>query len=283
LGNVFLKNHNISLRIGKFSFYKPLNILNNTIINSKLHNFALNTTTDPTLPTLCVVTRIYWAQLQYFSVFALALYHTGLHNVRIYLINTDNQTNIQQLEETVQFINQLVLRKDFVVLLDLGEPSNGQDFGYPMTDRALAYLYRQHVNSSSICQYFTFTNADNFYSRNFAKKILPHMKAEKDIIAWGFVSHHRKVHYQELIDATIKTVPEIVDDGTQKCTPVKFIPGYVDLGAVAYRLSFLQKHNLYFRPPDGSYHYGSDGYFAEQAARRTTTSIILRQTLFMHQ
>jgi hypothetical protein len=244
---------------------------------------ALNTSYDHTIPTLCMVIRIYSAQILYFPVLALGLYHNGLHNIRIYLINTDSRTNIQQLEQTVKFINELILRKDFITLLDVGKPSTVKDFGYEMTDRALSYLYKQNVHSPSICQYVTFTNGDNFYSRNFARKILPHMKNGKDIIAWGFVSHHGKPHYKESIDSTKKTVPEIVDDTTEKCTPVELKAGFADLGAVAYRLSFLQKHNLYFRSPNVGYSFGSDGYFVEQAARRTSASILLKQTLFVHQ
>ncbi len=273
----------ISFSFGNFLSYKPFNILNTTISNGKSLNLALDTAPDRTLPILCVVARIYYAQISYFPVFALALYHTNLHNIRIFLINTDNRTDVSQLKQTIQFINQLVLRTDFVILLDLGKPTSETDFGYGMTDRALTYLYQQHANSSSICQYVTFTNADNFYSRNFVKKILPHMKAEKDIIAWGFVSHHPKPQYQEWIDPKKKTVPEIVDDGTEKCTPAILRKGYIDLGAVAYRLSFLQKHNLYFLRPHWTDIYRSDGYFVDDAATRTNTSILLRQTLFVHQ
>jgi len=253
------------------------------VSNSKSFTLALNISSDPTLPILCIVTRIYGAQISYFPVLALGLYHTGLQNIRIYVINTDNRTDISQLKQTIKFINELILRQDFVTLLNLGEPSVGKDFGYEMTDLALTYLYKQYLQSPSICQYVTFTNGDNFYSRNFGRKILSHMKAEKDIIGWGFVSHHYKPHYKESIDSKKKTVPEIVDDGTEKCTPVELKADFADLGAVAYRLSFLQKHNLYFRRSDGSYSFGSDGYFVGEAARRTSASIILKQTLFVHQ
>lgn len=152
-----------------------------------------------------------------------------------------------------------------------------------MTDRVLDYLYKQHMNSSSICQYVTFTIGDNFYSRNFAKKILPHMKSEKDIIGWGFISHHYVPVRKESIDSTKKSVSEIVDDGSERCITVELKINFADLGAVAYRLSFLQKHNLYFRRPDGAYAFGSDGYFVEQAVKRTNASVILRQTVFVHQ
>jgi hypothetical protein len=249
----------------------------------KSFNLALNTTFDPTLPTLCIVTRIYWAQIPYFPVLALALYHTGLGNIRIYVVNTDYRTDIPELEQTIKFINDIVLHKDFVTFLDLDEPPMEEDFGYGMTDRALTYLYKQHENSPSKCQYVTVTNGDNFYSRSFAKQILPYMKTGKDIIAWGFLSHHYKPQYQEFIDKKRKTVPQVMDDGTEKCATTELRNTVVDLGAVTYRLSFLYEYNLYFARPDGSYSFGSDGYFVEEAAKRTNTSIILRQTFFIHQ
>ena len=267
------------------TFYKSIQCTNKNVTNAKSLNLGFWTkfNYDPSLPTLCVVTRIYYAQISYFPVFALALYHSHLHNIRIYLVSTDNRTNIEQLEQAIQFTNQLVSRNDFVSLLDLGQPSTDRDYGYRMTDRALTYLYQQYKNSSSICQYITLTNADNFYSRNFLKKILPHMQAGKDIIAWGFLSHHFKPQYYQKIDPKNKTVPEVIDDGTEKCTPVELRAGSVDLGAVAYRLAFLQAHNLLFQYAGRGYSFNSDGYFAETAARLTNTSVILKQTLFVHQ
>ncbi len=89
----------------------------------KSFSMALNTSYDHTIPTLCMVTRIYSAQILYFPVLALGLYHNGLHNIRIYLINTDSRTNIQQLEQTVKFINELILRQDFITLHLLGKTS----------------------------------------------------------------------------------------------------------------------------------------------------------------
>jgi hypothetical protein len=66
---------------------------------------------------------MYFAQISYYPVFTLALYHINLYNIRIYVINTGTRTNLQQLEKTIQFINQVVLRTDFVIRLDLSKPS----------------------------------------------------------------------------------------------------------------------------------------------------------------
>jgi len=251
--------------------------------NSIPFNLALNIAPDSSLPTLCIVTRIYGAQLTYFPILALSLYHNGPHNIRIYVVNTDIRTNLEQLNETIDFINQLVRRNDFVSLLNFGPPTRKDDFGYDMTDHALSYLYEQNLQSPSICQYVVFTNGDNFYTKNFASKLIPHMKQGKDMIGWGFVSHHGKPHYQEKIDPHRKAMPEIVDDATGKCTPIELRAGFADLGSVAYRLAFIQKHNLSFRSTGGSYSFGSDGFFVTQAASRANVSVVLRQTLFVHQ
>jgi hypothetical protein len=263
--------------------YKSTKVFNTVLKSSNPFRYTYNYSFNSSAPALCIITRIYGSQISYFPILALAFLHTGLDNIRIYVINTDNRTDIQQLKQTIQFINDLVFRMDYVTFLDLGEPSKQNEFGYGMTDRALSYLYNQTMQSPSLCQYVVFTNGDNFYSKIFGTRILPHMKNGKDIIAWGFVSHHYKPHYKESIDDKKKRVPQIVDDGTGKCTPVELRPGYADLGSVAYRLAFLKKHNLYFRRSDGSYSFGSDGYFVEQAAQRTSASVILKQTLFVHQ
>lgn len=214
---------------------------------------------------------------------ALGLYLNGLHNIRIYVINTDRKTDLQQLKQTIHWINSLVHQNDYITLLDCGQPSIVNDFGYEMTDRALEYFYYQYTNSSSICQYITITNADNFYLKKFAKRLLPRMKEKRDIIAWGFISHHYKPQDIEKSSKNKVAIPQIIDEGTEKCISVKLVTGFADLGTVAYRLAFLQMHKLYFRAPDKSYGFGSDGYFVTIAATKTNSSVILRQTLFVHQ
>ncbi|CAF1325672.1 unnamed protein product [Adineta steineri] len=262
---------------------KLLKFFNDRDSHSNLFNYSYNYNVNSSTPTLCIITRIYGPQVSYFPVLALALLHTGLDNIRIYVTNTDSRTDIQQLKQTINFLNKLVSRRDYITFLDLGVLPPKNEFGYIMTDRALSYLYNQTNNSSSSCQYVVVTNGDNFYSQIFGTRILPHMKDGKDMIAWGFVSHHYKPHYREFINQSKQAVHQTIDDGTGKCTPVALRAGFADLGSVAYRLAFLKKHNLYFRRSDGSYSFGSDGYFVEQAAQRASSSVILKQTLFFHQ
>ncbi|CAF1016718.1 unnamed protein product [Adineta steineri] len=262
---------------------KPFMLLYNTDDWSNFFHYSYNYNINSSTPILCIITRIYEPQVSYFPVFALALLHTGLDNIRIYVTNTDRRTDIRQLKQTISFLNKFVLRKDYITFLNLGDPPQRNDDGYVMTNRALSYIYEQNNHSSSACQYIVVTNGDNFYSQIFGKRILPHMKDGKDMIAWGFVSHHYKPHYKEFINQTNLTVLQIIDDGTGKCTPVAFRAGFAELGSVAYRLAFLKKHNLYFNQPDASYSVSLDGYFVEQAAQRASSSVILKQTLFFHQ
>ena len=235
--------------------------------------------------TFCVLTRVHGPQIGYFPLFALSLYHSGLENIRIYVINTDNRTDMQLLSKRINYVNELVSQSSFTVLLDLPMIPQATDYGYGITDHALTHLYDQHLKYTSPCQYLMVTNGDNLYSSNFGAKLYPHMKAYKDLIAWGFVSHHFKPHYKEFIQNWIKFVPQVFDDGTGKCTPVALRVGTADLGAVAYRFVFLYKNKLFFREPGKSepYSFGSDGWFVEKAAKLTKESVILRQTLFMHQ
>lgn len=273
----------ISYSIGIFSSAKSID-RSDTIVSTmkRLLLAPSNDTSRASLPTLCVVARIYWKQLAYFPVFALSLYHAGFHNIRIYLVNTDNRTNIKELEQVIQFVNDLVSQKDFLTLLSLGSYNNTKDYGYGLTDRALTYLYDQYKYSPSICEYVTLTNADNLHNKSFMKKILPHMKAGKDLIAWGFVSRYRWAHRIE-VDRKNKTIPELWDDGTDKCLPAVLKRRAIDLSAVAYKLSFLEREKLYFVPLEKRNLYYADGKFAEEASKRTNASVLLKQTLVFHQ
>ena len=234
-------------------------------------------------PSLCVITRIHGPQIPYFPLFALALHLSGLDRLRIYVVNTDSRTNLVHLRQTIDFINNLVQVEHFVALLDLGPLPEINQFGYGVTDQALRYLYDQQANNTSNCDYVMVTNADNLYTKNFAVKVLPHMKDNYDIIGWSFVSHHQKSHFQEKFNETNNVGPKFIDDGTEKCTPTTLHIGVLDLGAAMYRFGFLFKHRLYFRSDDDAYHGGSDGFFIEQAIQHTKHSVVLRQTIFIHQ
>ncbi|CAF1505171.1 unnamed protein product, partial [Adineta ricciae] len=146
-------------------------------ILSQNRTFVLNKSHAATR-CLCVITRVYGPQVEYLPVLALGLRYAGLQNIRMFVVNTDNRTDIGQLAATIEIINKLVRHSNYIRLLDMGVLSAQNDYGYDMTDRALKYLYEGTSRPYTTCAYVMFTNADNFYARSFGKYILPYMKTK---------------------------------------------------------------------------------------------------------
>jgi hypothetical protein len=232
--------------------------------------------------SLCGLIRVHSGQLSYLPVLALALSHTGFGRMHLYVISIDTSIDNQLLLRTIDMINTIVRRVDYITLLDVGT-SDENDYGFTLTDRALTYLYHQYEHSPSTCQYVILTNGDNFYSRELGKNVLPHMYAKKDIIAWNFVSRYYWPDSIKVSEVKNQTTPKIVDTGKAKCIPVSMRVGHADLGTVAYRVAFLKQHGLHIHYPNGTYDAWSDGFFVQIAASLTNASVILRQTLYVHQ
>jgi hypothetical protein len=217
--------------------------------------------------------------MSYLPVIALAFSQAGFDNIHLYVLSIDKRIDRQLLIRTVDMINTVTNRSKYVSILDVGIPKEN-DYGFTLTDRALTYLYNQYEHLPSACQYIIFTNGDNLYSQHLGKNVLPHMYAKKDIIAWDFVSRYYR---GSSVKIGMKTSPEIVDAGTAKCLAVALQTGAADFGTAAYRLAFLKQHKLHIFYPNGTYSEQSDGYFIETASRLTNASVILRQTLYIHQ
>lgn len=274
---IFLKFWNSALDEPSHCAYRTLNY------TTQYHSRLNQNSSPESSPKLCVLTRIYGAQVEYFPAFVLSLRHSGLDDVRIYVINTDSRTNIQLLERAIKSVNAFVSQRNYITLLRLGEPPVASDYGYIMTDRALLFLYRQYEEYASQCQYLLITNSDNLYSRKLGKLILPQMKAKKDLIAWDFVSHHFQGYFQKCYTTKNLPSPEVIDYGTEKCMQVAFEVGRIDLGAAIYRFAFLHEHKLLFEQVNQPYKKESDGFFVVQASKLTNESVIVRHTLFFHQ
>jgi hypothetical protein len=220
--------------------------------------------------------------MSYLPALALALNHTGFDNMRLYAINIDKKVDKEWLSRTIKMINTVVGRENYISPLNIDQFEKDK-FGFMSMDRMLTYLYKQYEYSPSTCEYIILTNSDNLYSRHLGKHILPHMHAKKDIIAWNFVSKYYLPFSTEVSDGKMEITAQIVDTLTEKCIPVALRRGAVDLGGVSFRLAFLKQHNHHIHYSNGSYNRVSDGYFIETAANLTNTSVILRQTLFIHQ
>ncbi|CAF3480343.1 unnamed protein product [Rotaria socialis] len=247
---------------------------NNAINNSNLLHSEPN--------ALCVLVRIYGPQVPYLTAFALGFLHNSFDYLRMYVINTHPSTDNQLLSRTIDAINRIALRANYITLLNLGKPLDN-DYGYTLTDHALTYLYNQYERYPSMCQYIIITNGDNLYSRHLGSKILPLMKAKKDIIAWDFVTRYPQPYLIELMNGGKPFNYEVSDDGTAKHMEVSLETGFVDLGAVAYRLSFLSHYRLNFSYSNRAYIPESDGLFVEMASRLTNNTVLVRQILYIHQ
>ena len=265
------------IRSNNLSMHPSVTFIDNRYDNSKTRILAAYTST-----ALCVLIRVHSGHISYLPVLALALNHTGFDNIHLYVINIDKNRNNKSLVHIIQIIDTIILRTNYITLLDVGMPKEN-DFGFTMTDRALTFLYKQYEHSPSLCQYVIMTNGDNLYSKDLGMNVLPYMNAKKDIIAWNFVSRYYRPGDTKVGRGKEKISPEIVDNGTHKCIEAALRKDYADLGTAAYRVAFLKQHRLHIHYPNGTYDGWSDGAFAERAASLTDTSIILRQTLFVHQ
>ncbi|CAF4502870.1 unnamed protein product, partial [Rotaria socialis] len=198
-------------------------------------------------------------------------------------------TALSEFEEKIRQIKLMFLYNGYPSrhidwrLTTLFSTPSKDDFGYKLTDLALMYLYDQYARLPSKCDYILITNGDNLYSSFLGSKLKTHLLARKDIVAWDFISHYERVNLLQADSLEKGTNYEIFDDGTAKCLPISLIPGHFDLGAAVYRLAFLRHYALQFRYPDGSYDSWSDGYFMARASGYTNATVLIRQTLLIHQ
>lgn len=234
------------------------------------------------VPTLCVIVRVYDRQLQDLPVLALSLYRSGIQPIRLFIVNTDIRTNLETLNQTIFHIQQFTGNHEFITWLSFSRIPYLNQYGYGVTDQALEYLYQQYDRNSSTCHYLLVTNGDNIYSHNLGKHIIPHMKMNVDMISWAFTSHHKREYRKIKTHKNKQRNPRTLDDGTEKCNPAILRLGEIDLGATVYRFSLLHKHKFYYKGTHG-YRIDSDGRFLEKVLPFANDSVVLGQTLFMHQ
>jgi hypothetical protein len=245
----------ISLGGSSLKQYSIFSINNNHFDNlnsSRLVNLTSN--------ILCCLVRIHGVHLPYLPVLALALSQAGFDNIHLYVVSIDKSIDKQLLLRKIDMINTIAQRVDYITLLELGE-AEPNDAGYSLLDHALTYLYNQSEHSPTACEYVLATNADNFYSSQLKKNVLPYMDAKADLIAWDFITRY----------------------GGPRCMRVGLGIGSADLGSAAYRLAFLKKHKLHYNYGNRPYDGLSDGHFVGSAASLADSIVILRQTLFIHQ
>ncbi len=228
--------------------------------NNHSHNLNSQKLVNSNSNTLCCLIRLHSVHLSYLPVLALSLSYAGFDKIHAYVVSIDPSIDKQLLHRKMDMINTIAQRVNYITYLELG-PAEPNDFGYSPLDHALTYLYNQHEHSPSACEYVLSTNGDNFYSSELRKVVLPHMEAKKDIIAWDFITRY----------------------GGPKCVPVALRLASADLGSAAYRVAFLKQHKLHFNYLNKPYDHLGDAYFIESAAKLSNGTVLLRQTLFIHQ
>ncbi|CAF3189183.1 unnamed protein product [Rotaria socialis] len=252
---------------------------------SVLSEFHISFTQSVTIkaPSLCVVVRVEKSKIRHLPVLALSLYQTGLQNLRLYLLISERGSGGELLTATIKLINQLVNQSNYVLLLDLVESSFSDMNSSELTDRVLEYLYNQSKYYPEACTYIVFTNSDSYYSRSFGRRLLPHMKASTDIIAWSFVAPFPRPSFNLKASSSHENTPRMLDNRFETCVSGQFKPEGVTSGSIAYRLAFLKAHKLSYCSLSGLFTQRTDGDFVVHAATFTNMSVLLKQTLLIHQ
>jgi len=286
---------------------------------STLSNNSTNTTTTTTLPPitsiihgppvfdiaqmdsgprLIVLARVYHKQFSYIPQFLSCFINENIP-IRIFFIVTDTKSDPNQLQSLLDWY-QNSLNIDMASILpitsqdafDIYNPSppNPNDYGYSYTDAAIEYLIDQEIAGPN--DYILFTNADNIYSTGmFTNYILHYMELEYQMIAFDMISHHQRgdVFQNDKESST----------GTQFHLSVSFQVAFIDLGALVFRFSLFRdkanSNHLQFVPteirvashtPGQSVSWNSfvaDGDLIVKAASMCNKTMIIRQTLFLHQ
>ncbi|KAI5480461.1 ER to Golgi transport-related protein [Pseudohyphozyma bogoriensis] len=218
---------------------------------------------------VCVIARTYGAQIHYLPIFLLALWNSGLEDVRVFLLNTDKAMKTKHLRKASEFVNHLTGRRDFATFLDWPITTTG-DYGYALTDQALLYFY-DHPELN--CEYLVLTNGDNLYSQTLGEMMKPWFEKKTDLMGINFVSHHKWRNATEEFDGDKTTS---VEPGTSVTMFVDFKPLRIDLGAAIFRYDMLRRNNLTFGST-GGYGWFSDGQFIEKAHALSTSAVRIHE------
>lgn len=187
--------------------------------------------------------------------------------ISMFVVNTDSESYAESdfMHAAAADANMKAGQK-FVFVLDASFhkiPPNKATYGYDVTDRVLDVLLGKRI-----CTHFLFTNGDNFYVRSLVEWIKPAVLEGKQLIAWDFLSHHKR-NYNVI--------------------KVQFIRSYVDLGSVlvARRAIVMKRPHVRFLP-DGSETgdlFARDYFFFkeiyDQVGEQNVS--IIHQVLFAHQ
>ncbi|KAL7543262.1 hypothetical protein ACHAXR_012764 [Thalassiosira sp. AJA248-18] len=220
---------------------------------------------------ICTIVRTHVGHANLLPITLLSLTqqsYTGLDvNLSIFVINTDPQGYMESgfMHSAAAYTNSKA-GLDLVTVLDESfhkKPPSKKAYGYDVTDLVLEHLLVSECN----CTHFLFTNGDNFYSRSLVEWIQPSISDGKQLIAWDFLSHHKRKY---------------------NVIQVQFIRQHVDLGSVLVdRRAIEVNPHVKFLPQGGRTVdlFARDFFFFKEIYDRVGPQNIsvIHQVLFAHQ
>lgn len=220
---------------------------------------------------ICAVVRTHIGQANILPITLLSLTqqsNQGGLALSLFVVNTDSEDYLESKFMHIAAADaNMKAGYNAVTVLDAAfhhEPPRKGAYGYDVTDHVLELLLDEKQN----CTHFLFTNGDNFYVRSFLDWIGPSVVDGKQLIAWDFLTHHKRKF---------------------NVIKVQFIRKQVDLGSVLVdrRAIQMKSPHMKFLPhgDDTRHLFARDYFFFREIYDYVGESnvSIIHQVLFAHQ
>ena len=242
---------------------RPEILPNTTTTTSRVNSTSPPTTTRPTIKppalptsaptaaptpkpvdhsTICIAIRTYEKQARWLDLLTKSLLSQHAESkynkqitLKLFIIDTESTSNTFQNEVRIMTDRHLHLFRTYnsriyfvtdKLTTDLSRRKNAF-YGYDTTDMLLSYIIDN--NDIHTCDWLMLTNGDNTYNSIWLDTITPIiLHNNTNIIAWDFVSHHRR------------------GNGTEQVIHVNMIRKYIDLGSMITRMSLYMNNNIKF-------------------------------------
>ena len=147
---------------------------------------------------ICVIVRTHPGQAKLLPITLLSLtqqsYQGADVSISIFVVNTDSKGYAEsEFMHVATADANMKAGQKVVSVLDASfhkKSPRKATYGYDVTDRALEHALMGKTN----CTHFLFTNGDNFYVRSLVEWIKPAILEGKQLIAWDFLTHHKRDH-----------------------------------------------------------------------------------------
>lgn len=213
--------------------------------------------------TICCAVRTYFMHKDLLMVLLASLTESSLASKRVdvefFIIDTDPRVTPWNffIEKTVLHLRQQYQKDIYHHVKFNGSAYDAKKtWGYDATDELLAHL----ISNAGQCDYFLFTNGDNYYSHYLFTELDRHLVDRTDIVAFDYI--HR-------------TEPKSVE----------FRHSLIDLGAAVISRSSIEKTKVRFLPRglETPEMVARDWYFFERILSMPNAKTkIIRKTLFVH-